>query len=316
MKTLITGAGGFIGGHLLEELIKARNKDDIYCLVRQEAACNILKQKGVNVVKGDLNNKSTLAGLFKNLGIEIVYHLAASARINRPRQEYLVNNIMGTRNLMECIQEYGKSLKKVIYMSSILAGPKHTSLYGKSKRLTEETVIQACQKIGVAYCILRAPIVYGPGNKTDGGLVKIAAAIRKKSFFSRLNFPGACGLIHIRDLVRFCLLAEENEKANNQILYIYSDQRVALEEIMDKIAMTLKMDRQKIKLPILFYRSIRAALPLLAKCFSAGANLADSLGLLLDDSWACGESCVEELLKFKPGYKLNNNSLTEALGCP
>jgi nucleoside-diphosphate-sugar epimerase len=314
MKTLITGAAGFIGCHLLEELMRTRNKDDIYCLSRQESSCDILKQKGVNVIKGDLDNKSILNSLFKNLDIEIVYHLAASARINRPWKEYLINNIVGTRNIMECIQEYGRSLKKVIYMSSILAGPGHTSLYGESKRLTEGTVIQTCQKTGVAYCILRAPIVYGPGNKADGGLMKIASAIRKKNLFSQLNFPGVCSLLYIRDLVRFCLLAEENEMANNQILYIYSDQRVTLEEIMDKIAMALNMPRQKIKLPILFYRLIHATLPLLSRCFSTGANTADFLGLLLNDSWVCGRSCAEELLKFKPNYKLNNNSLREALG--
>lgn len=305
MKTLITGATGFIGSHLLERLIKTRDKNEIYCLARHQSSCNNLRNRGVNVIKGSLEDKLALAGIFRDLNIEIVYHVAATARINRPASEYLINNIIGTRNIMECLQGYPSNLKKVIYMSSIHASSHHTSSYGKSKRIGEEIVIQVCQKIGVPYCILRPSIVYGPENKMEAGLMKFVAVIKKKKLFSRLNFPGVCSLIYVHDLVRFCLLVEKNEKANNKIFHIYSDQRVSIDEIMDKISAILGISRRRIKLPFLLYRTSSSFLPLLSKCFSIGGNLADSLSLLLNDSWSCRASSAEELLGFRPDYRLD-----------
>lgn len=306
MNTLITGATGFIGRHLLTELLKIRDKKNLFCLVREKSpGLKLLENTGVNIIKSDLDDKTTLYSIFKNLDLQIVYHLAASARINRPANEYLVNNITGTENLMDCLQPNAKKIVKIVYISSLHARSDHKSSYSESKRKAEEAIIKFCKKTGVAYCILRPPIVYGPMNKTDAGLMKFVASIKKNGLISRLNFPGACSLIYMLDLVKFCLLAEKTIMANNKIFYIYSDQRVGLEEIMKKISSILDIPRNRIKLPNFCYRLADNILPFLSICSSFGANLSDTLGLLLNNSWVCDISEAEELLGFKPDYKID-----------
>lgn len=305
MKTLITGTTGFIGSHLLEEMLKTKDKSDIYCLVRKDGDYKRFKDRGLNVVKSGLEDNAGLTLALKDLDIEIVYHLAASARINRPQKEYLENNIIGTENIMRILCDYRRNLKKVVYMSSIHAYPNHRSSYAESKRGCEEIVVRKCKEMEVPYCILRPPIVYGPGSKVDAGLMRFISAVKNKKLLSRLNFPGVCSLVYIYDLVRFCLLVGQDGKANNRIFDVYSDKRIAVKEIMEKIAMNLGVPLCRIKLPPIFYDVPRFMLPLLSGCFGYGATLAASLGLLLNDSWAYNTPESEDMLGFEPHYNFD-----------
>jgi len=304
MKTLITGATGFVGSHLLEALLKTREKQDIYCLVRRDSSCEDFRRRGLNALNSPLEDNQRLSGLLKGLDIEVVYHIAASARINLPRDEYLASNIEGTRNLMSGLKNSQASLKKVIYMSSIHADDGHTSQYGMSKRVAEQEVISSCAQMNVPYCIVRPPIVYGPGNKEGAGVMRFASAIKEKKLFSRLNFPGACSLVYIEDLVKLCLLVEGSPASDNQTFYVCSQQKVGVDELMDAISRVLDADRKKLKLPQPFYRLPAVFLPALKRFFGFGADMADTLGLLLNDSWTCDMSKTTNTTGFKAGHEL------------
>jgi len=314
MNTLITGATGFIGRHLLEKIVNTRDREEVYCLARTKASCDELEREGISTIRADLKDRSILNERLKNLDIEIVYHLAALARINKSKNEYLINNIAGTENLMECLKSHAKSLKKIIHMSSIHAYPGHNSAYAKSKKKGEEIVIEVCRGMGIPYCILRPPIVYGPGCKADAGLLKFSASASKKSIFSRLNFPGKCSLVHVYDLVRFCICLEKSKEADNQIFSIYSDKCVSIDDIMEKIYRELDIVRKKIKIPGVFYAAIGKMLPLALSLLPSGADLEDSMNLLLKDSWTCDMLKARELLNFEPDYNIDG-SIKEVLYC-
>ena len=84
MKILVTGSTGFIGSHLIEQLVKEGH--EVRALVRDEErnsnakveAMNLLEKLKVEIVWGDLLDAKSLIGAVK--GVEGIFHLAAIAR--------------------------------------------------------------------------------------------------------------------------------------------------------------------------------------------------------------------------------------------
>ena len=87
MKTLVTGASGFIGKHLVRTLLEQGR--DVRCLVRKTSDTRYLEELGVELFYGDLLDKDSLKDIAK--GVNIVYHLAGEIYSNRSRDFYRVN---------------------------------------------------------------------------------------------------------------------------------------------------------------------------------------------------------------------------------
>jgi len=87
LKTLITGASGFIGKHLVRTLVEQGR--DVRCLVRKTSDTQYLNDLGVELFYGDLLNRNSLKDIAKN--VNIVYHLAGEIYSNRNRDFYRVN---------------------------------------------------------------------------------------------------------------------------------------------------------------------------------------------------------------------------------
>ena len=87
MKTLVTGASGFIGKHLVRTLVEQGR--DVRCLVRKTSDTGYLEELGVELFYGDLLDKDSLKDIAKD--VSIVYHLAGEIYSNRSRDFYRVN---------------------------------------------------------------------------------------------------------------------------------------------------------------------------------------------------------------------------------
>jgi len=87
VKTLVTGASGFIGKHLVKTLVKQGR--DVRCLVRKNSDISYLEELGVEFFYGDLLKQESLKNIAKD--VNIVYHLAGEIYSNRSRDFYSVN---------------------------------------------------------------------------------------------------------------------------------------------------------------------------------------------------------------------------------
>ena len=87
MKTLVTGASGFIGKHLVRTLVE--HDRDVRCLVRETSNTQYLDNLGVELFCGDLLDKDSLKDIAKDVGI--VYHLAGLIHSKYSRDFYKVN---------------------------------------------------------------------------------------------------------------------------------------------------------------------------------------------------------------------------------
>ncbi len=172
MLVLITGATGFIGSHLAEELHRKGYK--LRCLVRKTSNLRWLKHLPIEYIYGDLFDAEMLRRSVE--GVDYVYHVAGVTKAKN-REEYFRGNHLGTRNLLDAVREVKPDLKRFILVSSLAAvGPSLNgqpvdetthyhpiTSYGESKMEAEKECLQLTDSIPVT--VVRPPAVYGPRDK-------------------------------------------------------------------------------------------------------------------------------------------------------
>ena len=137
---LITGATGFVGGHLIEAL--ARNGMRARALVRETSDTALLERHGIERQIGDLTDPVSLRRAIEDAGT--VLHLAAATRALRPDEFDAVNGA-GTRRLVDAMLDAG-GRRRLVYLSSLAAvgprgdravtaedEPRPITAYGRSK---------------------------------------------------------------------------------------------------------------------------------------------------------------------------------------
>ena len=168
MKVLVTGATGFVGSHLVEAL--RRRGDAVTVLARSAQKAAALAPLGVDVVPGDLNDRTALARAVQ--GRDVVYHVAGVVAA-RSEADFRATNRDGTRNLSDAGRSAGGS--RLVLVSSMAAAgptikgrplrgdeaPRPVTAYGRSKLAAEQVVTAS----GLDWTIVRPPVVYGPRDQ-------------------------------------------------------------------------------------------------------------------------------------------------------
>lgn len=240
VRILVTGASGFLGGYLVEELLRKGMR--VIAMVRRNSKINALKEMGIEIRFGDLTAKSSLLEATKN--IDIVIHLAAYYTFFGKREIYREVNVEGTRLLCEVATKNG--VKRIIYCSSTEAiGPVETPPgdentppnpqyeYGKSK-LMAENVVKSFSAEGLEYTIIRPTGIYGPKNVDDVSYWFITS-YAKNSLATRFIVGSGENLIqfvHVKDAVEgFYLALEKYEISKNQTYIISEDRAYTYNEV-------------------------------------------------------------------------------------
>lgn len=172
-RAFVTGATGFIGRHLVAQLVT--HGWQVRALVRQTSDTAALEEAGVELYRGDLNDIDSIrAGVD---GTDVVYHLAA-ATAARSDLEYEVANTDGTASVLAGIRLATQLPRRLVYLSSYAAAgpcldgrprsnddePAPLTGYGRTK-LSGERIALAAEGNGVEVVVIRAPAVYGPGDR-------------------------------------------------------------------------------------------------------------------------------------------------------
>ena len=179
MKVLVTGATGFVGKHLLDEL--QEQGFDTKVIVRSPDKVDKQGLSSIAAVR-DLSDKEGL--LDACIGIDVIVHLAGIAHVmgdggSELSDQYYMVNVVGTRNLLNAAVEQG--VGKFIFMSSVkvlgesTAGAPYTENsvcrpldeYACSKMEAEKIVEEMCVDNGIDWAIVRPPLIYGPGVKAN-----------------------------------------------------------------------------------------------------------------------------------------------------
>ena len=225
---LVTGGAGYIGSHIVENLVKTKNK--VIIIDNLVTGYKRLIIKKAKFIKADIKNKQDLIKIIKNNKIGSIIHLAAYLNVSeaeRNKKKYYNNNIIGTKNLIEACKN--SSVKNIIFSSSCavygnikgaVSENKNLSpigYYGHTKFKGEELLKKSQKKYNYNYGILRYFNVAGasPSEKigeietSHGHLIKNLAIqslkkIPKVKIFGN-NYKtkdGTCvrDYIHVTDL--------------------------------------------------------------------------------------------------------------------
>ncbi|MBU1246213.1 MAG: SDR family NAD(P)-dependent oxidoreductase [Nanoarchaeota archaeon] len=244
MHALVTGATGFIGFPLTNELVKKGHK--VRCLVRNASNLKELKKLDVELVFGDIEKKETLKSAVKN--IDTVYHLAGggnvTATFKKGYQKLKKLNVDAVENLLEeCIKA---KVKNFILFSSISAMgiiiEKKLDEETKPEPLTpheickyESELLIEKYKNKINFTILRPGIVYGPRG-INSEILLLCKLIKKGILPIPGNGDNLMPFIYVNDLVKATLLISENKSTRYETYIIVSEN----EPTFNQIAKTIK----------------------------------------------------------------------------
>jgi nucleoside-diphosphate-sugar epimerase len=112
MKVLVTGASGFLGGYLVEQLVK--HKHTVRAAVRPTSSRKVLENLPVEIVVGDMNNSRSLAKMIE--GIDAVIHSAVATGGTLEYMEKV--NIEGTKIMLDLARK--AEVKRFVFLSSLV----------------------------------------------------------------------------------------------------------------------------------------------------------------------------------------------------
>jgi nucleoside-diphosphate-sugar epimerase len=172
MRVLVTGATGFLGSHIAEQL--ARDGHSVRVLVRQTSDRSFLRGIEVEEALGDVTQPETLPA-----AVESVDAIVHAAGLNKARSaaEFDEVNAQGTANLLAALSSTGGT-SRFVYVSSLAAhGPSEDgrprppsspatpiTAYGRSKLRAEEKV-RVWAGDDRSAVIIRPPVIYGPRDR-------------------------------------------------------------------------------------------------------------------------------------------------------
>ena len=177
MKVLVTGASGFLGGHLAERAAEAG--DEVRVLVRESSDIKQLRAvPGIEVVRGDLSDAESLRSAVR--GIEVVHHSAARVVGYGSRAQFVETNVRGTARLMAAAQSAGVGRFVFVSSPSALMGrnegdrfgidestpypDRWLNLYSETKAQAERLVL-AANRPGFTTVALRPRGIWGPRER-------------------------------------------------------------------------------------------------------------------------------------------------------
>jgi dihydroflavonol-4-reductase len=169
----VTGATGFIGRLLVEDLIAWDWK--VRALVRSTSDTTHLRSRDVELIVADLTDRASLRDAV--VSTDTVFHLAAT-NFARTEADYRAANVAGTQALVDAAVTSNPRPRRLVYLSSYAAvgpsdptgcrsaelAPRPLTAYGRSK-LAGEQVSKKAEETGLEVVVIRAPAVYGPGDR-------------------------------------------------------------------------------------------------------------------------------------------------------
>jgi nucleoside-diphosphate-sugar epimerase len=187
----LTGATGFVGRHLLRRL--AAEGWPLRALTRRPGALapEAAPEAGlVTPVVGDLDSEAALAELVA--GADVVVHCAGLVAA-RSAAEFQRVNAEGTARLLRAAVAGGRQ-PRFLLISSLAAREPQLSPYAHSKRQAEEALRR--DAAGLAWQVLRPPVVYGPGDRATLPLFRQFA----RGLVLRPAGGGRFSMLYVEDL--------------------------------------------------------------------------------------------------------------------
>ena len=254
--TLVTGAAGFMGSHLVEFL--ANRGVRVRATARPRKETSFFDKIGVEFVPADLTKPEGLPALFEG-GVDRVFHLGAVCNFSTPYKKLRITNVLGVEHITRLALEAG--VKRFIHASSTSVYGRYRGHpfreddprdpcddYGRSKRDGEDVVWQRVEQ-GLPAVVVRPCTVYGP-RCTDGA----GKAFSRPTSITAVPGSGKQLLANVRaeDVAAAMEHLSRREDAVGQAYNVVDDSHPTLEQALSLAAEVFgkRPPRRHLPLPI------------------------------------------------------------------
>lgn len=307
---LITGATGFLGKHIVPELVK----EGYHCklLVRnlKKSQDTFSAINNVEYIVGDITDSNRLADIFnqENFKTDYIIHLAALlGNWNISEKQIMDINYLGTKNLLKNMPQ----IKHFIFCSTPgVLGFDHKnadenlpynprSSYERSKVAAEKAVQEICTSRNIAWTIIRPDFVYGP---EDIRRVPLYKKIRDRRMPLLGNGQALLSPTYIKDVADAFLKCIANSKAKNNIFNI-SGTPITVQELFNLIASLQNTTLPRLKAPLFLCNAIAFVCELLFKSILKEAPpITRSRIEFLTKHHSVSHDKAQKLLGYKPCF--------------
>jgi uncharacterized protein YbjT (DUF2867 family) len=292
MRVLLTGVTGFVGSHILRQLLAESH--EVVALARRSrelGSGNLEPKPGANQLRvvdpgiilapGDVVSGIGLDEAVR--GCDAVIHLVGiimevgDATFERVHYE-------GTRNVVQAAKRAG--VKRFVQMSALGARADGVSAYQTTKWRAEEEVRQS----GMEYVILRPSLIFGPG---DGFVRQMIDVMRSAPLFRPVVGSGRYLFrpVYIDDVVTCFVSALTNPAATNQTVELVGGEELTLNEILARIAECVGVKKPAVHVP---FGVMYAAAAVLEKVLKRPPVTTDQLRMLSEGS-TCDPSAMRRI---------------------
>ena len=245
MKILVTGAGGFLGAHVVDRLL-AHGYTDIRCLLRDPAKADRLTKIAesypdaqLEFCYGNLRSKADCARAMQD--VSLIFHLAAG--LKGAAAEMFADSAVASRNLLEALETREPSLVRAtrfVLVSSfgvygvatlrrgarvdektpLEAHPELRDVYSHSKLRQEQLFWEHRQKAGFELVVLRPGVIYGPG----GGAFSARVGLQIGPLFFHLGGDNLLPLSFVVNCAEAIVVAGTHPDSAGQVYNVHDDQ--------------------------------------------------------------------------------------------
>jgi nucleoside-diphosphate-sugar epimerase len=253
---LITGATGFVGGHLAEACAGRGHK--VRTIARATSDTALLGRIGAEIIRGDILDAQTVR---KGVdGADVIIHCAGKVGDQGPVDEYRSINVEALRVILEACK--GKPLTRFVHMSSLGVyearhhhgtdeteplPATHLDGYSQTKVEADQLALEYHRKHGVPVVVLRPGFVYGPRDRA------VLPKLIKRMTNGKVHYLGgdrrALNTIYIGNLIDAVFLAIDKPTAVGQVYNLTDGEDVSKRRFFEAVADGMGLPRSKQILP-------------------------------------------------------------------
>jgi len=312
MKVLLTGANGFVGSHILDQLCAAERPGSavtplsVRVLLRKTSRTRFIEARlpEVEARYGTLADADSVREAMR--GVDCVIHCAGKTKAVRAA-EYDAVNLEGTRNVVSAVNAEQATVKHLVHISSLAANrpagadaparetdaPQPVSEYGRSKLRAEEAVRRSCE---APYTILRPAAVYGP---RDRDFLPVFKAVR----WGLMPLIGGgrlpLSLVYAGDVAAAALRCLGDPAAHGKTYHLAAPEPCTTQDFLREIAAAMNVRALRLPIPFALLYPVCIAQELLARVTGKPNILSrQKLAEMKAVGWVCSVELIRRDLQF------------------